>query len=421
MRPLSLTRQELVRQLIDLSREFIVKRHFSFVTRETKVLAWIISSMLLSQASFAATVTVREGGQDVATGCSLTSMSGTPSNVIVDVGAGCLPQGGSSGVTVYPTSLDMDEGASQNVSIALHNPPTANVTVNLTSSDTTELTLGSSSVFFTPTNYFQPQSVLFRAEQDSISDGDNNVTVSTSVSSTDTNYNGIASPSVTAIVRNSTSNPNSDPGTSPWSPSANVFVVATTDYDPYSSNRSYYPECQEKVLAPSPQSSCNVPNGSLSVNNWPEGKTFSERLLFGTAVPKTSTVTVQLALAEVGESTTNWDVAISTRPGEFRTPTANLSQNPDSNNSVNCKKFNAAFPTFFLLRNDHTTNPAFGEEGTSCVLEPGKVYYLDMKPTAGFGCGTTKKCAVSVKNFIAPQIIGPSSYTSFFPYTLPSP
>lgn len=409
--------------ILFLLRKLIVKPNSSLHIMKYAACTAVLASILTAQIATAASVTVREGGQDVATGCTLNSMSGTPTNVIIDVAASCLPQGGSSGVTIYPhgsagSPLAMNEGTSQNVSVALHTQPSANVTVSLLSQDTTELTLNTSSLTFTPTNFFQPQSVLLTAEQDDVNDGNNSVNVTGSTSSSDSTYSGITTPTVFVNVLNSTVNNNVDSRLHAWNgpvSNPNLFVVDTTAFDSFSTNRSFYPDCQRLAQNPA-TTTCDSNSTSLSSNNWQQAHIFSERLPFGTAAFLDQPHVVKLALAELNESGNNWDAVISTRPGEFRVPSTNPAINPNANNEVNCKKLGLPTGNFALLRSDHTSSAILGYEANSCVLEAGKVYYLDIKPSSGEGCGTSKICRLQVTNdLVKDQIVD----LSLFPYTLP--
>ena len=53
----------------------------------------------------------------------------------------------------------------------LNSEPTANVTVNYHSSDTTEGTVSPASVTFTPVNWSSPQTVLVTGQDDAVADG----------------------------------------------------------------------------------------------------------------------------------------------------------------------------------------------------------------------------------------------------------
>ncbi|WP_442771030.1 DUF4347 domain-containing protein, partial [Zoogloea ramigera] len=99
----------------------------------------------------------------------------------------------SAGITVTPISgLTVTEaGGTAQFSVVLDAAPTANVTIGLSSSDTTEGTLSASSLTFTPLNWNVAQTVTVTGVDDSFIDGNVAFTVVTAAaSSTDGNYNG---------------------------------------------------------------------------------------------------------------------------------------------------------------------------------------------------------------------------------------
>jgi hypothetical protein len=98
------------------------------------------------------------------------------------------------GVTVTPVSglTTSEAGGSANFSIVLNTPPTADVTIGLTSSDTTEGALSTSSVTFTPANWDIPQVVTVNGVDDLAADGNVAYQIVTAAAvSTDPNYNGL--------------------------------------------------------------------------------------------------------------------------------------------------------------------------------------------------------------------------------------
>jgi len=100
----------------------------------------------------------------------------------------------SAGFVVSPTSgLVTSEGGQSDVfTVVLLSQPTDNVTINLSSSDTTEGTIVPSSLTFTPANWNQTQSVTVTGVDDVIADGDVVYQVVTSpATSTDPAYNGL--------------------------------------------------------------------------------------------------------------------------------------------------------------------------------------------------------------------------------------
>ena len=76
-------------------------------------------------------------------------------------------------VTVTPTSglYTSESGAQARFSVVLTSPPTANVTIPLSSSDTTEGTVSPSSLTFTPANWNVPRVVTVTGVDDTIADG----------------------------------------------------------------------------------------------------------------------------------------------------------------------------------------------------------------------------------------------------------
>ena len=96
----------------------------------------------------------------------------------------------------YPNGIGMDAFArtveeGRDAFVVLDTAPTANVTIGLSSSDTTEGTLSASSLTFTPLNWNVAQTVTVTGVDDSFIDGNVAFTVVTAAaSSTDGNYNG---------------------------------------------------------------------------------------------------------------------------------------------------------------------------------------------------------------------------------------
>jgi hypothetical protein len=109
-----------------------------------------------------------------------------------------------SGVTVTPiTNLTTTEaGVTATFTVKLNTIPTANVTIGLTSSDTTEGILSTPSLIFTPNNWNIPQTVTITGVDDTIVDGNIAYSIITgTTTSTDANYNNI-NPADVAVVNN---------------------------------------------------------------------------------------------------------------------------------------------------------------------------------------------------------------------------
>ncbi len=106
------------------------------------------------------------------------------------------------GVTVTPTSgLNTTEaGGTASFFVVLNTPPTANVTIPLSSSDTSEGTIGVTELIFTPSNWDIPQIVSVQGVSDSIADGNVAYQIVTSPAvSSDSNYNGLNASDVDVV------------------------------------------------------------------------------------------------------------------------------------------------------------------------------------------------------------------------------
>jgi len=108
----------------------------------------------------------------------------------------------SGGFVVNPTSgLVTTEASGQaSFTVRLTTQPAANVTVNLSSSDTTEGTISPSSLTFTPLNWNQDQTNTITGVDDFVDDGNIAYSIITGVaSSSDANYNGLNPSDVAAL------------------------------------------------------------------------------------------------------------------------------------------------------------------------------------------------------------------------------
>ncbi|HEY9628036.1 MAG TPA: DUF4347 domain-containing protein [Coleofasciculaceae cyanobacterium] len=106
----------------------------------------------------------------------------------------------SPGVTVTPTTglQTTEAGGTANFTVVLTSQPTADVTINLTSSDLTEGTVPQS-VSFSAANWFTPQTVAVQGVDDQIKDGNTAYTIQTKVASTDAAYTAIDPTDVSVI------------------------------------------------------------------------------------------------------------------------------------------------------------------------------------------------------------------------------
>ena len=110
---------------------------------------------------------------------------------------------GASHTLIIDDATDLtttEAGGTDSFTIVLPLTPTADVTVNLSSSDTTEGTVSPTTVTFTTANWNQPVTVTVTGVDDQIYDQDQSYTIDFSpLSSTDNNYNGVPVNSVDVI------------------------------------------------------------------------------------------------------------------------------------------------------------------------------------------------------------------------------
>jgi Domain of unknown function (DUF4347)/Cadherin-like/Right handed beta helix region/Cadherin domain/SdrD B-like domain len=105
----------------------------------------------------------------------------------------------AAAVIVTPGVLNVNEsGTNASFGVALANAPSANVVINLTSSQAGEVSLSTNSLTFTPLNWNITQFVTTTGLQDFINDGTKTLSIITSNTfSTDANYNGLVVADVT--------------------------------------------------------------------------------------------------------------------------------------------------------------------------------------------------------------------------------
>jgi hypothetical protein len=98
------------------------------------------------------------------------------------------------GITVSPTNgvVTSEPGGQDSFEVVLNMQPTADVTIGISSSDTSEGEVDVSSLIFTPANWDIPQTVTITGVDDAIEDGDVAYTIITAQAvSTDPDYNGL--------------------------------------------------------------------------------------------------------------------------------------------------------------------------------------------------------------------------------------
>jgi hypothetical protein len=117
-----------------------------------------------------------------------------------DEDGGGQHEAGTAGIEVNPTSglTTTEKGGQVMFTVVLSKQPSANVTIPLSSSDTSEGTVGARSLVFTPANWNAPQSVTVTGVNDDERDGNVEYTIHVeSAASDDEDYDGMNADDVT--------------------------------------------------------------------------------------------------------------------------------------------------------------------------------------------------------------------------------
>lgn len=120
-----------------------------------------------------------------------------------------------AGITVNPTSglITTEAGGEDTFTVVLDSQPSADVSIDLSSSDLTEGTVSPSSLVFTAANWNIPQTVTITGVDDAIVDGDIAYTViMSSATSVDLNYDGTAVADV-SVTNTDDDEPSAPPAT----------------------------------------------------------------------------------------------------------------------------------------------------------------------------------------------------------------
>lgn len=136
----------------------------------------------------------------VVTGATVSGTSAFNGIAVADVDV-TNTDNDTAGVTVSTTSglLTNEAGGTATTTIVLTAGPVANVTISLTSSNTSEGTVSPATLTFTSSNWNTPQTVTLTGVNDDIINGDAAYTIVTSAtSSTDASYNGLAVADISA-------------------------------------------------------------------------------------------------------------------------------------------------------------------------------------------------------------------------------
>ena len=110
-----------------------------------------------------------------------------------------------AGIIYDSTSATINEGKYITRTFRLKSQPTSDVTLNISSNNSSRISISKPSLIFTASNWDTEQSVKFTAIDDSIADGDVTVSVTIKSTSSDINYNNLSSGFTITVKDNDTS------------------------------------------------------------------------------------------------------------------------------------------------------------------------------------------------------------------------
>jgi len=145
---------------------------------------------------------VDDGDQNCPVQTTVSSTDPIYHNFVVPDGSITVIDNDVSGVAVTPSSIIVTEpNTTNNFSLKLTSKPSQPVRVNLSSNDTNECRVSTSSVTFQIDNWNTSVIVPVNAVDDAIDDGDQPCTIRTSVTSNDLKYNNVAVDDVAVTVQ----------------------------------------------------------------------------------------------------------------------------------------------------------------------------------------------------------------------------
>ena len=184
----------------------------------------------------------------------------------------------SAAITVTPSSgLETTEaGGTDTFQIVLATEPTADVTVALTSNNTSEGAVSSSSVVFTPSNWNTPRTITVTGQDDDVDDDDVAYSIITTATSGDSKYGGISVADVAVVNRDNDA--------------ADIHVTPTAGLE---TNEAGKTDTFQIVLTSQPTADVTI---ALTSSDTSEGLVSAGSVVFTSSnwsTPKTVTITGQ--------------------------------------------------------------------------------------------------------------------------------
>lgn len=232
------------------------------------------------------------------------------------------------GINITPlTGTTTEAGGTTTVTIALASQPTADVLITFTNSDATEGSLSTPSLTFTPVNWNSAQSLTITGVDDAIDDDNQPYTLSSTVSSPDTNYNNF-SVGVVSLVNTDddtagiTVSPISGDTTEPTGTATFAVVLTSQPIAPVTINLTSTDTTEGTV----------APTLSFDTTNWASAQTVTVTGVDDLVADGSVTYTIQTT---VTSSDTQYnaidptDVAVTNQDDEVNDPPVLVNALPD--------------------------------------------------------------------------------------------
>ncbi|WP_158520982.1 choice-of-anchor Q domain-containing protein [Fuerstiella marisgermanici] len=172
----------------DLSSALVVN-----LTSDDTTEATTPATVTIGAGQASATFTISGVDDAIVDGLQTATISADAASYVGDAKTLAVTDDDAAGITVSPSSGNTSEdGTTATFTVVLNSQPTADVTIDLSSSDTTEGTVTPTSITFTAINWQTAQTITVTGEDDAIVDGNVDYSILTATAvSTDTDYNGL--------------------------------------------------------------------------------------------------------------------------------------------------------------------------------------------------------------------------------------
>ncbi|MCT7952936.1 S8 family serine peptidase [Ancylothrix sp. C2] len=174
--------------------------------------------------------TIAEGNRDITVTLANPVVAGLTPTLSIPAVTTTIIDDETPGITVAPTTglITTEAGGAASFTVVLNTQPTADVTVNLTSSNPAEGTLSSNSLTFNATNWNQAQTVTVTGVDDAAFDGDQSYNIITAAAlSSDANYAGFDAADV-AVTNQDNDTPAPDLAGNSTSLASQISVASST-------------------------------------------------------------------------------------------------------------------------------------------------------------------------------------------------